>query len=89
MRNLLIVTRKITAIGSDAFAIALSVADEVALTGDGVYNDPDDFRAAGFAGELKALESDCEGRSVVRVSSFCSLSELVDAIQNSDKVMTL
>ena len=89
MKSLLIVTRKITAIGSDAFAIALSVADEVALTGEGVYNDPDDFRAAGYAGEVKALDSDCEGRSVAHVSSFYSLSELVDAIQNCDKVMTL
>ena len=89
MKSLLIVTRKITAIGSDAFAIALSVADEVALTGEGVYNNPDEIKAAGFAGAAKALASDCEGRSVAHVSSFYSISELVDEIQNCDKVMTL
>ena len=89
MKNLLIVTRKISAIGPEAFAIAASVADEVALTGDGVYNHPDEFRVAGFSGEIKALESDCEGRSVGYVSSVYSLSGLVDAIQESDKVITL
>ena len=89
MKNLLIVTRKISAIGPDVFATVVSESDEVALTGDGVYNDPDKIRAAGYSGEIKALDCDCEGRNRERLTDYYSLSGLVDAITNSDKVITL
>jgi hypothetical protein len=94
MSNLLLITRPINRIPVETFTAAYSVATEVALIQNGVYNNKCDFDAVSVPTDhrpalLGALDTDATGRAVLVSHPLISMGVLVDAISRNDKTTTI
>lgn len=90
---LTLITKPIEAAPRSFARIALLKSSEVALIQDGVYNDPEKIKNVltddkSFE-SIRALDVDVKARRVTTGFGLLSYSDLVDAIERCDKVITI
>ena len=90
--TLAILTRSIGSAPESLARLVLSGAKEVALAQNGVYNTPDSVREK--IGDIdlaswSALDEDVEARGAQTDFKLISYSDLVDAIERNDNIITI
>lgn len=91
MKTVLLVTKSAEKLPKTMAKITLKNASVIFLIENGIYSSEETLKNAGLDDmkKVKALRSDVDGRRVSTMFPLSEYGDIVDAIEKSEKVITL